>query len=72
MTRKDFNLIADILIDFKPGLDTPITNFGKREAAFKKYHSQMVACFANSLASTNPRFDLDRFLHACGYETEVT
>lgn len=73
MTRKDFNLIANILVDFKPDrakVTTPNIKWGDRESAFKKYHSQMCASFANSLAGTNPQFDTLRFLKACGYTGE--
>lgn len=64
MTRKDFELIAAALKASKiaPELtDAPLTA-----------HLQFVfTCrtVATELATTNPRFDRERFLNACGAES---
>lgn len=59
MTRKDFQLIADVL----KGLSL---NWGGHlnDAS----HARVVEDFADKLASTNPNFDRARFLRACGVE----
>lgn len=49
MTRKDFVLIADTLRDLPLGHDD---------------QAATVAVFAAALASTNPRFDRQRFIDA--------
>jgi hypothetical protein len=55
MTRKDYELIAATIADV---MDDPLA---RREAAF---------AFASQLASTNQRFDRQRFLNACLRRTE--
>lgn len=61
MTRKDFELIAAIVRETvaDPDIDDcvkgPMT-----------YH--LSRKFANALAATNPAFDRDRFLVACGVD----
>jgi hypothetical protein len=49
MTRKDFELIAQVLSEVS---DLP-------------YRQQIAKNFADKLANTNPRFDRERFLAAC-------
>lgn len=50
MTRKDFKLIAEVLrVNYQP---TP-------------QHAALIDDMADNLASTNPRFDKDRFVSAC-------
>lgn len=56
MTKKDFQLIADIIKampDFAPSLRA------QKDACAK--------AFADKLATTNPLFDRKRFLAACGF-----
>lgn len=53
MTRKDYNLIASVLLDNRAGM--PEHNF-----------YWLVHNFATALQEENPRFDGDRFLEACG------
>lgn len=56
MTRKDFQLIADVLAG-----DSFATE-GRGQA-----HRVIVAnAFADALATTNPRFDRAKFMAACG------
>ena len=52
MSRKDFNLIASV-----------IANFSGESAG-----QALAIAMANALRKTNPRFDTDRFLKACGVE----
>ena len=54
MTRKDFNLIAEVLNNFtaEDGVTT------ERDA--------MAYRFSEALCQTNPNFDRARFLKACG------
>ena len=59
MTRKDFQLIADIIAkmpDHAPSLRSQKTSTAR--------------AFAEGLKTTNPRFDADRFLAACHLPTE--
>jgi hypothetical protein len=60
MTRKDFELIADVLRDVRESYaDNNVST----------QHVDTVAkCFAIRLQGTNPRFDQDRFMRACGVE----
>ena len=61
MTRKDFELIAEIL----NGAQSYEQNFNdnkERAGAIKA----LAHTFAGALVSTNPRFDSARFLTACG------
>lgn len=62
MTRKDFELIAAALLSAAP-LES--ARFGHC-AAEHAQHRHTVDEFARRLALTNPRFDRDRFLTACG------
>jgi hypothetical protein len=57
MSRKDFNLIAETIKSL-PSFSTPNSDDAVRFSA-------IVAKFAEALASTNPRFDKDRFAAAC-------
>lgn len=62
MTRKDFELIAEVLKSSKP-----LTRLaGSKDRTFQ-WHC-MVEEFASRLATTNGNFDRERFLRACGYE----
>ena len=53
MTRKDFQMIADVL---KASSTSPMNRCVIRELA---------VTFASELAKTNPRFDQQRFINAC-------
>ena len=54
MTRKDFELIADILNNYHTG-----------EKAQKDTVAQIALTFAHRLQATNPRFNVQRFVQAC-------
>jgi len=54
MTRKDYELIADLLA--KVVFQRTKTNGG---------YKTIVLIFANTLARENPRFNADRFTEAC-------
>mgnify|MGYP003152141621 CR=1 FL=1 len=49
MTRKDFELIARVISDSR----------------FYLWQPQIAKAFADELATTNTRFDRERFLEAC-------
>ena len=53
MTRKDFQLIADVL---KASSTSPMNRCVVQELA---------VTFASELAKTNPRFNKQRFIEAC-------
>ena len=57
MTRKDFCLIADVIKEL-PSFECTQDNDVVR-------HSVIVERFACALASTNPRFNRQRFIAAC-------
>ncbi len=63
MTRKDFQLIADALKESKPEAEKKFHN----QTAYMTQFMITCHCMADALATTNPRFDRDRFLTACGY-----
>ena len=54
MTRKDFELIADVLNNYHTG-----------EKAQKDTVEQIALTFAHRLQATNPRFNVQRFVQAC-------
>ncbi len=55
MTKKDFELIARVILELELSLGVS--------------QSKLIAeCFAGALRGTNPRFDAERFLKACGVE----
>ena len=57
MTRKDFNLIAEVICllpSFECEQDSDVVR-----------HSAIVARFSEALATTNPNFDAQRFAAAC-------
>ena len=60
MTRKDFQLIADVL---KTAAESAEENGSKMAGAVIEGLSLR---FASALRSTNSNFDRDRFLRACG------
>lgn len=63
MTRRHFQLIADSLAAVRPDADTG--NPARDRAAHHQWTTTVLR-FAYDLAQTNPRFDRDRFIHACG------
>lgn len=58
MTRKDYKLIAEALLDSKPAEPCEST----------VYVQFVFSCsrVANALESDNPRFDRNKFMKACG------
>lgn len=54
MTRRDFQLIARVLRETTNGPDMP-----------EPLRAHIARAFASELAPTSPRFDRERFLHAC-------
>lgn len=63
MTRKDYVLIAGALLRGRPE-DPNCTVAGS--AALHGQHMRDCKALADALAGTNPRFDRERFLRACG------
>lgn len=55
MTRKDFELIAAVLLAARAEFPTPGKN---------RVHDYTVGLFVDALAHTNPRFDRARFIAA--------
>lgn len=63
MTRKDYQLIADALKSARDESTTEWLRAGVERAASR---------VAQALRATNPRFDVTRFLVACGIpESEI-
>ena len=58
MTRKDYVAVAEILSDYKEVIE------------FDEYY-QMVLDFGKMMKLDNTRFDLSRFLIACGIDTKA-
>ncbi len=56
-TKRDFQFIADILYEHRPSFKTGDEWFLWRSITFE---------FADSLRKTNPLFDEEKFLKACG------
>ena len=56
MTKKDFQLIADV-----------IRALPYWTAEEKKTRKDLTFRFADQLAETNPRFDRDKFIRACWF-----
>jgi len=55
MTRKDYQLIAEVF-----------ANFGQIIELEETIAADIARNLANALQADNPRFDRDRFLTACG------
>ena len=53
MTRKDYVAVAEILADFKQGINNPIV------------FEDLVDEFADLFSADNPNFKLDKFREAC-------
>ena len=64
MTRKDFQLIADVVKQLRTfeAHDVEMSEDVARAVRL----SSVADALASALATTNPRFDRDRFLTACG------
>ena len=58
MTRKDYVAVANILSDYQEVMD------------FDEYY-QMVMDFGKMMRLDNERFDLSRFMIACGIDTKA-
>lgn len=59
MTRKDFDLIAKVL-------DSSAQSHAVNPFTGKCMFVELVQDFANALEGTNPRFNRELFLKACG------
>ena len=69
MTRKDFEAIAAVFRDHRAMLvNTPVKDstdtFVNME--LRHAHAELASNLAKALAETNPRFDCQRFIEACG------
>lgn len=58
MTKKDFELIARVIANYR----NEIPGTARKDNAA----SEIAHRFAEELKKTNPRFDVDRFVKACG------
>jgi hypothetical protein len=67
MTRKDFCLIAET-IRLLPSFEA-YQRDGKLNSTDVVNFSAICRRFAEALATTNPRFDTDRFINACNGKT---
>jgi hypothetical protein len=65
MTRKDFQLIADVLKD-NASKPLHIDDLRDGETATSALHEELAYAFATALTKTNPRFNQALFLKACG------
>lgn len=69
MTRRDFELIANALKAAKPTAHPEGTEAAEIATLAENVAWRNVALsFADHLSATNPRFDRERFLRACGVE----
>jgi len=59
MTRKDYELIAEVFSDHN-------RRYGRRTAAVA---DELAEDMADALKEDNPRFDRERFLKACGLDS---
>lgn len=59
MTKKDFQLIADVVNNFR------LTSVVNNERVSGEQVANLSEMFANALEQINPRFDRSRFLDAC-------
>jgi hypothetical protein len=57
MSKKDYELVADVIRGNLNGPDTPVP-----------VRDILARAFADSFAASNPRFDRATFLRACGVE----
>ena len=70
MTRKDFQLIADALVNLRTfeAHDSEMSETVARAVRL----SSVADALASALATTNARFDRERFLTACGIDATQT
>lgn len=59
MTRKDYELIAQVFAD----LESDFNNCGSDEVSL----SVVIEELARAFGKENPRFDFDKFVKACGF-----
>jgi len=64
MTRKDYVLLASAFFSCRPGFDS-------YSAERSEQWEADVRRIAQALASDNPRFDREKFLLACGYDSQL-
>jgi hypothetical protein len=66
VTKKDFELLAGVMRAVRPDTDRAET-YGKYrlDLAMIAQWDNTVRALVDALASTNPRFDRERFLKAC-------
>jgi hypothetical protein len=65
MTKRDFELIAGTITRLRT---TVRTNYNSVRSILI---DELAEEFANSLTSTNPRFNRQRFLDACGLDSDL-
>jgi len=65
MTRKDFQLIADV-VKASAAIPLHIDDLRDGETAIEAVTQDLSHAFARALADTNPRFNKALFLKACG------
>ena len=63
MTRRDFELIAEVI-------KGRVVLHQHHDLMRKSTLREIAGDFANRLAFTNPRFDRERFMAACGFKGE--
>lgn len=66
MTRRDFELIAATIRDSRSAAPEGSEHADTWFAGFRAAHTELAHDFADELVATNPRFDRERFLRACG------
>lgn len=68
MTRKDFQLIADVVKDLR---NTPLyaEDLRNGETAIEAVTQELAHDFARALTEVNPRFNQALFLKACGVKS---
>lgn len=65
MTRKDFQLIADVLRTERERSRQYVTVNNPRACTELDHLDQIAESMADALVTTNPRFNRSRFLNAC-------
>lgn len=66
MTKKDFELIANIIKTFEPPFATMNQTIEDDEEQTEYTRNALADTFAKHLTSTNPFFNREKFLKACG------
>jgi len=69
MTRKDYELIAKAILQTREFYEKGIPDNYMVGQVFQNAStcSRIVANLSNAMRIENPRFDVDKFLKACGY-----